>query len=99
MIRAGAARGATGENVVKVTIPKVDVVIGPIGIVIPNALMGEITPMIAEAVASSNAHKILLPVKQGHFEIVGLENRPLVTMIKDAVARVCELVNEREGSE
>lgn len=97
MIRAGAARGATGENVVKVTISKVDIVVGPIGIIIPNAMMGEITPAIAEAIASSDAHKILVPVKQGHFEIVGLESRPLVTMIKDAVARVCELVNQEEG--
>ena len=97
MVRAGAARGATGENAIRVTLRKADIVIGPIGIVIPNALMGEITPGIAEAVASCDARKILIPVNQNHFDIVGLENnRPLVTLIKEAAAKVCELVREKE---
>jgi len=97
MVRAGAVRGATGENAVRVTVPKVDIVVGPVGIIIPNALMGEITPAIAEAIASCDARKILLPVKQSHFEIIGLENRPLVTIIKEAVARVCQIIDEEEG--
>lgn len=92
MVRAGAMRGATGENVVVVSIRKVDIVVGPIGIIIPNSLMGEITPKIAEAVASSDAHKVLIPVNQQHFDIVGVESRPLVVSIKEAVARVNELV-------
>ncbi|EAX47756.1 conserved hypothetical protein [Thermosinus carboxydivorans Nor1] len=96
MVRAGAARGATGENAVRVTLRKADIVVGPIGIVIPNALMGEITPGIAEAVASCDARKILIPVSQNHFDIVGLENRPLVILIKEAAAKVCELVQEKE---
>lgn len=95
MVKAGAARGATGENAVKVSLRKADVVIGPVGIVMPNALMGEITPAIAEAVASSDARKILVPVNQSHFEIVGLESRPLVSLIKEAVARVGEMVKEK----
>ena len=92
MVRAGAARGATGENAVRVSLRRADIVVGPLGIVIPNALMGEITPQIAETVASCEARKILVPVNQSHFEIVGLETRPLVSLIKDAVARVVELV-------
>lgn len=95
MVKAGAARGATGENAVKVSLRKADIVIGPIGIVMPNALMGEITPAIAEAVASSDARKVLVPVNQSHFEIVGLESRPLVSLIKEAVARVGEMVKEK----
>lgn len=97
MVRAGASRGATGENAVRVSLRKVDIVVGPIGIVIPNALMGEITPAIAEIVASSDARKILVPVSQNHFEIVGLENKPLVSLIKDAVNSVCELAGKIEG--
>lgn len=92
MVRAGAMRGATGENAVVVSIRKADIVVGPIGIIIPNALMGEITPKIAEVVASADAHKILVPVNQHHFDIVGLEVRPFVVSIKEAVARVSELV-------
>ncbi|MDT8899939.1 DUF3842 family protein [Anaeroselena agilis] len=97
MVRAGAARGATGENAVVVSLPKAAIVAGPIGIVIANAMMGEITPRIAAAVAGCDAHKVLLPVSQTHFEIVGLESRPMGTVIKDAVNRIVVLVREKEG--
>jgi len=94
MVKAGASRGATGENVVKVSAPLADIIAGPIGIVIPNAMMGEISPMIAEAIASSPARKILIPVNQGHFEIVGLESRPLQSSIRDVVQKIQELVSK-----
>ena len=94
MVRAGAHKGATGENAVVVSVRKADIVTGPIGIVIPNAMMGEITPKIAEAVASCDAKKILLPVSQNHVEIIGMESRPLATIIKEAVFRISEIVKE-----
>lgn len=97
MVKAGAARGATGENALKVMTRSADIIAGPIGIVIPNALMGEITPLMAEAVAASTARKVLVPVNQGHFEIVGMENRPLVANIRDAVARVFEIIAGMKG--
>jgi hypothetical protein len=97
MVRAGATRGATGENAVIVSLKKADIVVGPIGIVIANAMMGEITPKIAESVASCDARKILLPVSQSHFEIIGLESRPLGTVIKEAVVRIVELAREKDG--
>ena len=97
MVSAGAARGATGENAVLVSLPKAEIVAGPIGIVIANAMMGEITPRIAEVVAGCDAHKVLLPVNQSHFEIIGLESRPLGVVIKDAVNRIAVLVREKEG--
>lgn len=97
MIRAGALRGATGENAVMVSLRKVDIVAGPIGIVIPNAMMGEITPKIAETVAMCDARKVLLPVNQSHFEIIGLEIRPLGMVIKDAVSRIVDIVREGGG--
>ncbi len=97
MVRAGAVRGATGENAVVVSLPKATIVAGPIGIVIANAMMGEITPRIAETVAGCDAYKVLLPVSQTHFEIVGLESRPMGTVIKDAVNRIAALVREKEG--
>lgn len=97
MLKAGAAKGATGENSVRVMARTADVIAGPIGIVIPNALMGEITPNIAEAIASSSARKVLVPVNQGHFEIVGMENRPLVSNIREAVARILEIAAGSKG--
>ena len=97
MVKAGAARGATGENAMKVMARSADIIAGPIGIVIPNALMGEITPGMAEAVAASAARKVLVPVNQGHFEIVGMENRPLVANIRDASARIVEMLTSMKG--
>lgn len=94
MVRAGAARGATGENAILFSLRKAQVIAGPIGIVMANSMMGEITPQIAEAVASCDARKILLPVSQSHVELIGLENRPLATVIKEAVVRIGELVRE-----
>ena len=97
MVKAGASRGATGENALKVMARSADIISGPIGIVIPNALMGEITPAMAEAVAASAARKVLVPVNQGHFEITGMENRPLVANIRDASARIVEIIAGMKG--
>ncbi len=97
MLKAGASRGATGENAVRMTVQDANIVAGPIGIIIPNALMGEITPQMAESIASSTARKVLIPVSQGHFEIVGMENRPLVTNIREAAARILEIVSGMKG--
>jgi hypothetical protein len=88
MVKAGAHRGATGENAIAVSVKGSDIVVGPIGIVIPNALMGEITPRIAAAIAGTDARKILIPVNQNHFEIAGLDSKPMAFWIKEAVSRI-----------
>ncbi|MEN6519606.1 MAG: DUF3842 family protein [Armatimonadota bacterium] len=92
MIKAGADIGATGENAIIVTVPRMDVIVGPIGIIIPNSLMGEVTPAVAATVASSGAVKVLIPVQQPHVEIIGFESRPLSAALDDVAARVSELV-------
>jgi Domain of unknown function (DUF3842) len=97
MIKAGAARGATGENAVRVMAQSADIIAGPIGIVIPNALMGEITTCMAESIASSSARKVLVPVSQSHFEIVGMENKPLVSNIREAATRILELAERMKA--
>ena len=97
MLKAGAAKGATGENAVRVMAGHADIIAGPIGIVMTNALMGEITPAMAEAITTSCARKILIPVNQGHFEIVGMKSLPLVSLIKEAVAQIVELAAGRKG--
>ena len=92
MIKAGAERGATGENAIRVTAADVDLILGPLGIIIPNSMLGEITPIMAEAVVNSRALKILLPVNQSHLEIAGYETKPLGQLVKDALNRVREVI-------
>ncbi len=85
MLKARANRGASGENAIAHTIQSVDVIIGPIGIILANAMMGEITPKIAEAVASSPAKKLLIPLTQENVEIVGLSSIPLPHFIESLI--------------
>jgi len=95
MIKAGAEKGATGENAIKVTAADVDLIIGPLGIIIPNSMLGEITPAMAEYISNSPALKIVLPVNQSHVEIAGYESKPLNQLIKAALNRVKELVVQK----
>jgi hypothetical protein len=85
MIKAGAHRGASGENAVKVSVALGDFILGPIGIVIANSLMGEITAAMVEAVLASRGEKILLPLQQDHFRLVGTESLPFTKLIDMAV--------------
>ncbi|MDR2479176.1 MAG: DUF3842 family protein [Treponema sp.] len=81
MIKAGASRGATGENAVRVSVKLGAFILGPVGIVIPNSMMGEISPVIAEAVLAAPGERILLPLKNEHFTLPGLESMPLAKAI------------------
>jgi hypothetical protein len=93
MMKARANRGASGENAIKVSINQADFILAPIGVVIPNSLMGEITPAIATAIADAPGVKLLLPINQPHFEIVGIEWKALTKQISQAI----ELIRERAG--
>ncbi|MFW5901904.1 MAG: DUF3842 family protein [Thermodesulfobacteriota bacterium] len=77
MLKARANRGASGENAIVQTVPRMDVIIGPVGIVMANAMMGEVSPKIAGAVASSEARKLLVPLSQENVVIVGASSQPL----------------------
>ena len=77
MLKAKANRGASGENAIIRTIAEADVVIGPTGIIMAHALMGEVTPAIAEAIAGCRAKKLLIPLSQENIEIVGMNQDPL----------------------
>lgn len=81
MLKARANRGATGENAIAVTVKTVDVIIGPMAIIIANAMMGEVTPEMAQAISSSPAKKILVPLSQENVEIVGVPVIPLPHLI------------------
>lgn len=91
MMKAGANRGATGENAIVQTSPKVDVIIGPLAILMPNAMMGEVTPGMAEAVCSSEAKKILIPLTQEKVSIVGTTGEPLPHLVDQVVQIIKEM--------
>ena len=94
MVDAGAARGASGENAFRVTLPEADVVLGPLGIVLPNAMMGELSPGMAEAIFASKAKKILLPLAQRHLVIVGLAERNVGELVDEAIAALAKTLSE-----
>ena len=92
MLKAGANRGSSGENAICWGIKNTDCIIGPMGILWANAMLGEITPKMAEAVASSPARKILLPLSQEPVEIVGQSREPLPHLVQKAVLMVKEVL-------
>lgn len=86
MMKAGAQRGATGENPVLVACRDADIIAGPIGILMADALMGEITPAMAVAVGQSRAQKVLLPVNSNCGKIVvGVRDLTLSQIMDEAV--------------
>jgi hypothetical protein len=82
MLKSKANRGASGENAIVQTVGKVDIIIGTVGIIMAHAMMGEVTPKMAEAVASSRAKKLLIPLTQENLEIVGISSIPLPHLIE-----------------
>lgn len=94
MMKVRANRGASGESAIIRTVPTVDVILGSISIVLANAMMGEVTPRIAEAIASAPALKILLPLTRSKVEIVGLIREPLPHQVEKAITeRLKELLD------
>jgi len=85
MLKAGADHAATGENAVVVNSRKADVIIGPIGIVIADAMYGEITPAMANAVAQSNAKRLLIPVNHCDNIVVGVNDLSISSLISAVV--------------
>ncbi len=92
MLKAGADAGATGENPVAVCCGQADIIMGPMGIITTNALLGEITPKMASAVSESRAQKLLIPVSRCSVTVVGVEELPLGDYVKLAVQKAKELL-------
>jgi hypothetical protein len=92
MLKVGANKGASGENAIVQTVKTVDIIIGTTGIVIANSMMGELTPKMAEAIASSSAMKCLLPLKMPEVEIIGAPKEPLPHLIDQLIKRMKEMI-------
>ena len=92
MLKAGADQAATGENAVVVACRHADVILGPIGIVIADAMLGEITPKMAAAVAQSGAKRILIPFNHCDNIVVGVPETSMKTLVQEAVSVLVETV-------
>lgn len=88
MIKTGVGEAATGENAVIVGAKWADIIVGPIGIVIADALLGEVTPKMAAAVGSADAKRILIPMNKCDTIVAGIENIPTSSLIESAVQKI-----------
>jgi len=92
MKRAGATRVVVGAKAIAETVHGADVILGTLNVVIPGAMLGEITQEIVTAVLSARAKKVLLPLNRSHVEVVGAEDQKLDRLIATSLQRVRSLV-------
>jgi len=85
MLKAGAIAGATGENAIVVNAKKMDILVGPMAILVANSMMGEITPKMAAAIGDSSAIKLLIPVNRCGLIIPGLPELKVLYYLKDFI--------------
>ena len=94
MLKAGASRGATGENAVVVGCRTADIIIGPIGIAIADAMLGEVTPKMAQAVGQSSAERILIPFQHCGSVIVGVGETNTGRLVAEAIVQLQNCINQ-----
>lgn len=85
MLKAGANRGASGQNAIVQSTQSVDLIMGPISIIMAHAMLGEVTPQIAEAVAKSPALKLFIPLSQENIRIAGIAAMPLPELVDELI--------------
>ena len=93
MLKAGANEVATGESAIVYMASKVDVIVGSVSILSANSMCGEMTPRMVEAIGSSDAKKILLPVNRNQIEIVGVLREP----VPHQIDRLVEAIKNHEN--
>ena len=104
MLRAEPDEAATGENAVRVCSRRADVICGPIGIVIADAMNGEVTPAIALAVGRADAVRVLIPMnrltahKRCDNRVAGIRDVPLAELVRDAVCQIDAVCAETEDA-
>lgn len=92
MKAAGAAQVDAGGRAIVETVPTADVIVTSLNLIVPGAMLGEVTADIAEAILSARATKVLLPVNRARLEIVGAEDHTLDALIIRSLTRVTSLV-------
>ena len=93
MMKSRADKGATGENAIVLNADRADILIGPLSIMLPNAMLGELTPKMAEAIVLSKTKKFLLPLNQEGVNVIGVEKEPLPHLIE----KIVEVVRQEIG--
>ena len=78
MMKARATRGATGENAITYSVGEAEVIMGSLSIIVPNSMMGEVTPNIATAIASAPGRKVLLPISNPPLDLLGIDRKSVV---------------------
>jgi Ni,Fe-hydrogenase maturation factor len=91
MMKSRANKGATGENAIVLNAARLDLIIGPLSIVLPDAILGELTPKMASAIVSSAAKKVLLPLNQEGIDLVGINREPLPHFIEQVITKIKEI--------
>lgn len=94
MIKAGANEGASGENSILYNSPKVDIIVGSIGIISANSMLGELTPVMAKAISESPAVKVLIPLNRCNIYVAGVKDQPLPHYLEDAINMVGNMLKE-----
>lgn len=93
MMKSRANKGATGENAIVWNAPRVDIIAGPLSIVLANGMLGELTPRMAEAIASSPARKVIIPLNQEGVEVLGVTREPLPHLVERLVESIKEVAH------
>lgn len=96
MLKGGPSFAATGENAILFNAAEADVIIGPAGIIMANALHGEISPAIAMAVSSSKAKVVLIPMNHCRAYIAGVEEKKVAEYLQDAIDIIRRIMKEEE---
>lgn len=94
MLKAGANKGASGENAICRTVMLAECLVGPIAVSWANAMLGEVTPKMAEAITSSPAFKFFLPLSEENAEIVSVTKEPLPHLVQAVVEKIKERMND-----
>lgn len=90
MLKAGADAGVSGDNAAVFNAADADIIAGPIGIILPNAMMGEVSPAVAQAIAGSKGKKVLVPVNKCSVRIAGTGEKPAAKYVEEAVCSILE---------
>ena len=96
MLKAGADEGATGENPVRVASARADVITGPVGIIMVDSLLGEVTAKMAESITAAGAKKVLIPMNKCNTLIAGINGETVSDLTEDAVKKICRLAAEEK---
>ena len=93
MLKAGADEAATGENAVVVAANQADIIVGPLGIVISDALLGEVSSTMAQAISNSNAKKVLIPLNKCDVLVAGMKEKSTSELLKDTIDIIRDIIN------